>query len=311
LTNLISGIHHFYFTGFYKVNEKNSISSSLRYFSLGKIYFTRIGGTSATSFYPREYAMDAGYSRKLSQHFSAGVVLRYIHSVPAAIQTANGQEKITGSSVAGDLGLYYQDDFSIGVRKAQWAMGLNISNIGTPVAYTEDAPITPIPTNLRMGGRFSLHMRENHMVSFHADMNKLLVPTPGVYLEDSVAGDLVLIRGKQAPASVILGMIQSLYDAPGVRRSDSTYSVAKEEWHEIMLGLGAEYRFRKLFAIRTGYFHEHEAKGNREYFTIGAGVTYRFLTLDLSCLLPVKGQSSPLYSTLRVALTAEFGMPSN
>jgi hypothetical protein len=185
-----------------------------------------------------------------------------------------------------------------------------MSNIGKPVSYSEDAPGTRIPTNLRMGGRFSLDFNKAHSLSFLADINKLLVPSPGVYMEDSVAGALVLLRGKEAPESLILGMFQSLYDAPGVRRSDGTYSVAKEEMYEIIFGLGAEYWYRKLIAIRTGYFYEHPTKGNRKYFTFGAGVRYRFLSLDLSYLLPVKGQSSPLYNTFRIALSAEFGKSS-
>jgi len=310
LTNQIPNIKHLYFTGFYKINDKNTISSSLRYFSLGRIDFTRIGGTTTATFYPREFALDAGYSRKFTNRFSGGIVLRYIHSVTTTTQTTSGQENITGTAIAGDLGLYYQDDIQLGVKDAQWALGLNISNIGTPVSYTEDAPKTPIPTNLRLGGRFSYHINENHMLAFHADINKLLVPTPPLYEEDSVTNELIVIRGKEAPGSVILGMFQSFYDAPGVQRSDGTYSVATEEMYEIMFGLGAEYWYKKLFAIRTGYFHEHETKGNREYFTLGIGARYRFLTCDISYLLPVQGQSSPLYNTFRIALTAEFGKSS-
>lgn len=306
LTNQIPNIKHLYFTGFYKINDKNTVSSSLRYFSMGRIDFTSIGGTTTSSFYPREFALDAGYSRKFTNRFSGGIVLRYIHSVPTTTQTTSGQENITGTAIAGDLGLYYQDDIQLGEKDAQWALGINISNIGTPVSYSEDAPSTPIPTNLRLGSRFSYEFNSYHSLSFHFDINKLLVPTPGFYMEDSIAGDLVLVRGKEAPGSVILGMFQSLYDAPGVPRYDGTYSVAKEEMNEIMFGLGAEYWYRKLFAIRTGYFHEHEAKGNREYFTFGAGVRYRFLTFDLSYLLPVQGQFSPLYNTFRFSLTAEF-----
>ncbi len=269
MTNLIPDIEQLYFTGFYRINAKNTISSSLRYLSLGRIYFRSIGGTSTGDFHPREFALDAGYSRRFSNRLSGGVVLRYIHSIlTAPPATGGGQTNTPGSSVAGDLGIYYQKDIQLGEKMAQWALGLNISNLGTPVSYAEDQPRILIPANLRLGGRFSYEFNSKHSLSFHADVNKLLVPTPGVYMEDSLSGDLVLVRGKEAPGSVILGMFQSLYDAPGVRRSDGSYSVAAEEIHELLFGLGAEYYFRKVFAVRTGYFHEHQTKGNRKYLMV-------------------------------------------
>lgn len=307
LTNLIPDIDHLYVAGYFKIDPKNTVSSSFRYFSLGTLYFSSFGVPTG-DFHPKEYAVDAGYSRRFTDRFSGGLVLRYIHSVLTDAQTTiGGQENHAGTSFAGDFGLYYQDDLQLGVKDAQWALGLHISNIGSPVSYTEDAQETPIPTNLRLGGRFSYHMTENHVVSFHADMNKLLVPSPAVYEQDSLSGELLLIRGKEAPASVILGMFQSLYDAPGVPRSDGTYSVTAEELHEIMFGLGAEYAYMNLFAIRTGYFHEHATKGNRKYVTFGIGARYRFLAADISYLLPVNGQNSPLANTFRFTLTAEFG----
>ena len=308
LTNLIPDIEQLYFTGFYRINAKNTLSSSLRYLSLGRVYFTSIGGTSMGNFNLREFALDAGYSHSFSPYLSGGVVLRYIHSNPRAVPaTGGGQDYTAGTSVAGDLGIYYMKGVQLGEKMAQWALGLNFSNLGTPVSYAEDQPGTPIPSNLRLGGRFSYEFNSEHSLSFHADINKLLVPTPGIYMEDSLSGNLVLFRGKEAPGSVILGMFQSLYDAPGVPRPDGTYSVLAEEIHELLFGLGTEYFYRKVFAIRSGYFHEHQTKGNRKYFTFGAGVRNRLLTFDLSYLLPVQGSSSPLYNTFRLALTANFG----
>ncbi|MCK4821109.1 PorV/PorQ family protein, partial [bacterium] len=230
-----------------------------------------------------------------------------IHSdLTGGATTASGQETNPGKSVAGDLGLYYQDDIQLRGKDAQWAFGLNISNVGTPVSYSEDAEKTPIPTNLRLGGRLSYSINEHNTLTFHADLNKLLVPTPALYERDSTSDNLILIRGKETPESVLLGMFQSFYDAPGVLRADGTYSVATEEFHEISCTLGAEYWYRKQFAIRTGYFHERPSKGNRKYFTFGMGARYRFLTFDLSYLLPVQGKNSPLYNTFRFSLTAEL-----
>jgi hypothetical protein len=307
ITNLIPEIYHLYFSGYYKIDTKNVVSSSFRYFSLGSVTIVPGGVNPSPDYHPREFALDAGYSRKFTDRFSGGVVLRYIHSdLNGGNASPSGDVTKPGISLAGDLGLYYQDDVQLGDKNAQWAFGLNISNIGTPVSYTDDAPKTPIPSNLRLGGRFSYDFNIEHTLSFHADLNKLLVPSPGVYEEDSTSGDLNLIRGKEGPGSVILGMFQSFYDAPGVPRSDGSYSVAKEEIYEIMFGLGAEYWYKRLFAFRTGYFHEHKTKGNREFFTFGAGARYRFITFDLSYLFPVQGQASPLYNTFRLALTADM-----
>ncbi len=309
LTNQIPDIYQLYLAGYYKINPKNTISSSFRYFSLGQL--NQMGsGIMMPPYYQYEFAVDAGYSRLFTDHFSSGIVLRYIHSdLLNGFSTLNGEDPPSGKSLAVDLGLYYQKDIQLGEKAGQWALGLDISNIGTPISYSDDAPKTPIPTNLRLGGRFSYDINNKHTLSIHADLNKLLVPSPPVYAEDSVTGELIVVRGKEDPSSVVLGMFQSFYDAPGLPRSDGTYSVAREEIYEIMFGLGAEYWYRQLFAIRTGYFHEHRTKGNREYFTFGAGARYRFLSFDLSYLLPVQGKSSPMYNTFRFALTAEFGRP--
>lgn len=307
-TNLIPDIYHLYFSGYHQINEKSAISTSFRYFSLATVTFGPAAGTSTGEFYSKEMAIDAGYSRKFTNRFSGGVVLRYIHSDLISGQTtASGEVTQPGRSVAGDLGLYYQDDIQVGARDAQWALGVNVSNVGTPVSYSPEAEGIPIPTNLRLGSRFSYNINENHHLSLHADLNKLLVPTPGLYKLDTATNDLILIRGHEVPGSVIGGMLQSFYDAPGVPRSDGTYSVALEELNEMTFGLGTEYWYKKQLAFRTGYFHEHPSKGNRKYFTFGAGARFRFLTFDLSYLLPVNGMNSPLFNTFRFSVLAELG----
>jgi hypothetical protein len=300
-TNLIPDVNHFYLSGYYKIDAKNTLSTSFRYFSLNTI--TAGGGTAGTQYHPKEFAVDAGYSRKFSNSFSGGVVLRYIHSdLTDGRTTSSGQDTQVGKSVAGDLGLYYQKNVQLGEKDAQWALGLNISNIGSPISYSKDAEATPIPTNLRLGGRFTYNFNQQHSLSIHADLNKLLVPTPAVYESDSATGELSIIRGKASPKSVIRGMLQSFYDAPGVLRENGSYSVIAEEFYEISFALGVEYWYRKLLAFRTGYFHEHAAKGNRKYFTFGLGARYRFINFDLAYLLPVEGQNSALFNTFQLSL---------
>lgn len=307
LRNLIPDINLAYLTGFYRVDEQQVISTSLRYFSLGNIVFTDITGTVTGQYNPNEFAVDAGYSRLFTDNFSGGIAFRFIRSdLTSGQNTADGQETNPGISFAADLGFYYQSDIDVGSSDGQWAAGASLTNMGTPVSYTADADKTPIPTNLRLGGRFTYNIDDYNKISFHTDLNKLLVPTPPVMDTDSATGDLVVIRGKEAPGSVVFGMFQSFYDAPGVERPNGNYSVFAEEFHEIAYSLGAEYWYRNQFAIRTGYFHEHSSKGNRKYFTVGVGLKLNVFSLDFSYLVPTNGQNSPLANTLRFTLGFDF-----
>lgn len=311
LTNLLPNIHLGYIAGYYRINEKNVLSSSFRYFSLGKITFTNITGIMDIS-YHYELAADIGYSRKFTDHLSGGLTLRYIHSDLAPRQiTADGTETGIGKSVAGDLSIYYENDFAIGAKDAEWAIGCNISNIGTPISYqTNSTHKTPIPTNLRIGSRVQFILNESNSISLMADVNKLMVPTLPVYDVDTVTGNLIIVRGKEVPESILTGMIQSFYDAPGIQQSDGTYSTFQEEMAEVNYSIGAEYWFDNALAIRSGYHHENQAKGNRNFFTVGLGGRYKFLAADISYLIAVNGQNSPLANTFRFTLTAEFGKAS-
>ncbi len=307
LRNLIPDINLAYLTGFYRVDEQQVISTSLRYFSLGNIVFTDMTGTVTGQYNPNEFAVDAGYSRLFTDNFSGGIAFRFVRSdLTSGQQTSDGQDTKAGISFAADLGFYYQNDIDVGSSDGQWAAGVSITNMGTPVSYTVDADKTPIPTNLRLGGRFSYNIDDYNTIAIHADLNKLLVPTPAVYDTDTVTGDPVVIRGKESPGSVVLGMFQSFYDAPGVDRGEGTYSVIAEEFNEIAYSVGAEYWYRNQFAIRTGYFHEHSSKGNRKYFTVGVGLQLNVFSLDFSYLVPTNGQNSPLANTLRFTLGFDF-----
>lgn len=307
LRNLIPDINLAYLTGFYRFDAQQVVSTSLRYFSLGNIVFTDITGTVTGQYNPNEFAVDAGYSRLFTDHFSGGIAFRFVRSdLTSGQNTADGQETRPGISFGADLGFYYQRDMDIGSGSGQWAAGATLTNMGTPVSYTVDAEKTPIPTNMKIGGRFTYNIDDYNSISFHTDLNKLLVPSPPVLEIDSVSGDLVVLRGKETPGSVVLGMFQSFYDAPGEPRNDGTYSTFVEEFHEIAYSLGAEYWYRDQFAIRTGYFHEHATKGNRKYFTVGVGLRLNVFSLDFSYLVPTNGMNSPLANTLRFTLGFDF-----
>jgi hypothetical protein len=303
LRNLIPDINLAYLSGYYRVDDKQVLSGSLRYFSLGNIVFTDITGTVTGQYNPNEFAVDAGYSRLLTDNFSMGLAFRFVRSdLTSGQTTSDGQETNPGISFGADLGFYYQNDVDVGGNDAQWAFGASITNMGTPVSYTADAAKTPVPTNLRIGGRFTYDIDEYNSVSAHLDLNKLLVPTPPVVEEDTASGDLVVIRGKEAPNSVVAGMVQSFYDAPGALMSSGEYSTFVEEMNEIAYSVGLEYWYREQFAIRMGYFNEHSTKGNRKYFTVGIGLQLNVFALDFSYLIPTNGVNSPLANTLRFTL---------
>jgi len=307
LRNLIPDINLAYLSGFFRIDEQQVISTSLRYFSLGNITFTNIDGSFAGQYNPNEFAVDAGYSRLFTDNFSGGIAFRFIRSdLTSGQATSDGQDTKAGISFAADLGFYYQNEVDVGSSDGEWAAGVSLTNMGTPISYTVDSDKTPIPTNLRIGGRFSYNIDEYNTLSFHADLNKLLVPTPPYKEEDTITGDLIVVRGKEPPGSTVFGMFQSFYDAPGELRDNGTYSVFVEEMHEIAYSFGIEYWYRKQFAVRTGYFHEHSTKGNRKYFTVGVGLQLNVFALDFAYLVPTNGQSSPLANTLRFTLGFNF-----
>jgi hypothetical protein len=302
LRNIIPDINLAYLTSYYKPTSDQVISGSLRYFSLGQITFTDIEGEIQGQFTPFEMAIDAGYSRLFSDNFSGGILFRYIHSNLTSGQLVSGQESKAGISFATDLGVYYENDLRLKGKDAGYAWGVALSNLGTPIAYTTDSDKIPIPSNLRLGGRFDYSLDEYNSMSFLLEFNKLLVPTRPFMDADSV------LRGKEVPESIVLGMIQSFYDAPGIYYPDdgSFSSTFREEMAEVMISVGVEYWYRNQFAIRAGYFHETAVKGNRKYLTLGIGLKLNVFSLDFAYLVPTNGQNSPLANTLRFTLGFDF-----
>ncbi len=308
LINLVPDIFHFYTSAYYKWGEQNTISSSVRYFTLGEIHFSGIpAGSRFSTFHPREYAIDAGYSRKFNEHLSGGIVVRYINSSLAPSSTSSsGDRSQPGITVTGDLGFYYQNDLSPAGRTGEWALGFLISNLGPPVSYTDRVRSDPMPTNLRAGGRVTMDMGTKAKLSLLTDLNKLMVPTPPVVSVDTTTGEPRVIRGKPYTDSWLWGMMRSFWDAPGVQKGDGTYSVSAEELNEISWSLGTEFIFEDWLALRAGYFHEHASKGNRKNLTFGIGVNLEVLRIDVSYLYPANGQNSPLSNTFRFTLGLEL-----
>jgi len=313
LRALVPDINLAYLSGYKRIDKNQTIGFSLLYFSLGNIIFTNMVGEVTGEFNPNEFSIDGTYARKLSDHFSGGIALRYIYSNLTGgyyIESA-GQSK-AGQSIAADISVYYQNDVELGDKSGEYAFGLNISNIGSKMSYTETADRDFIPINLRLGGRLSVDIDEYNSISIIADVNKLLVPTPPVYELDSAgnpvhdaSGNKVILYGKDPNRSVVSGMVGSFNDAPGVLNSSGERSIGKEELREITYSIGLEYWYSGQFAVRAGYFHEHATKGNRKFFTLGAGLKYNVFGIDFAYLIPTEAKH-PLENTLRFTLLFDF-----
>jgi len=297
LRALVNDISLAYLSGYKKIGKNNdqAIAASLLFFSLGSITFTNDQGNSLGDYKPNEYAVDACYSRKFSEVISGGVSLRYIHSNLTCGQFVGGAESHAGNSIATDVSAYYQKEFESGKTPAKLGVGLNISNIGAKISYTDSPERDFIPINLRFGPTLTLDLDEYNSLAIMVDVNKLLVPTPPHYATDSIHGT-VIIAGKDPNVSVVSGMFQSFGDAPGG---------FKEEIKEFTFSPGVEYWYDKQFAIRAGFFYEDKTKGNRKFFTLGAGLKYNVFGLDFAYLIPVE-QRNPLENTLRFTLIFDF-----
>ena len=283
----ISDVYVAALNGYYKLDDESAISGSLRYFSLGSIEFTNSIGDPQGSYRPREMAIDAGYSRKLSAKNSIGLAIRYISSNLAG--TVNNVTYKKASAVAADLHFFHNGAKENG-EGFNW--GATLSNLGTKISYTSDANQKDyIPANLGIGGAYTKVFDEDNKITFALDLNKLMVPTPG----DTSAGAL----NKYRTQSVVSSWFKSFGDAPdGI----------SEEIQEVNASLGMEYWYNNQFAFRAGYFYENPTKGNRKFLSVGAGLKYNVFGLNFAYIFPSGNGSTrnPLSNTYRFGLVFDF-----
>lgn len=306
LRALVNDINLAYVSGYKKLKNDQAIAASLLYFSLGSIDFTDESANKYYTFSPSEWAFDVAYARKLGENFSGGIALRYIYSnLTGGVTIQNGTVNThAGTSVAADISAYYKKEMDVSKKKSILAFGLNISNIGNKISYTDTKNKDFIPTNFRLGSNLKMELDKYNTISFGFDVNKLLVPTPPVYARDASGkymtnpdGTKVILAGKDPlNVSVPQALFSSWGDAP---------AGFKEEIKEFTYSIGTEYWYDNQFAIRAGYFHEASTKGNRQYFTIGAGLRYNVFGLDFAYLIPTT-QRNPLENTLRFTLLFDF-----
>ncbi|MFT4778746.1 MAG: hypothetical protein ACJAU0_000564 [Flavobacteriales bacterium] len=310
LRKLVNDMNLAYLCGYKKLNKNQAIGGALRFFSLGEITFTDETGTALRNFKPAEFSLDVAFSQRLSERFSGGIAARFVNSNLTGGVQALGADTRPGRSAAVDVSMFYtNDDLELGDKDATLNFGLNISNIGTKMSYTETAERDFLPANLRIGTALTLDLDEYNKITFTVDANKLLVPSPPVYSQEDGSQ---IVSGYDPNVGVATAIVQSFYDAPGIVTFDENNNpsveagtVLREELREINIGGGLEYLYDNQFAFRTGYFYEHYTKGNRQFITLGAGLKYTTFALDLSYLISTT-QQNPLANTLRFTLRLEF-----
>lgn len=277
LRELVNDINLAYLSGYYRINNNEVIGSSLRFFSMGDITLTGQDQMTTGTVSPSEFAIDFSYSRKLSDRFSGGVAIRYIRS---DLSGGIGAENYTaGNAFATDVSFYYFNQWGGTGASKSIAAGINLSNIGSKLSYDQGSNKEFLPANMRLGTTFTNEIDDYNSFSISLDVNKLMVPTP------SGADD-------NANEPLISSIFSSFSDAPGG---------LKEELQEFTISTGLEYWYNKQFALRTGYFHEPQNKGNRKFFTAGVGVKMNIASIDFSYVIPVK-RNSPLANTIRFTL---------
>lgn len=292
LRQLVNDIDLAYLVGYYRIGDYSAVSGSLRYFSLGEVQTS--ADANAMTVNPYEMSVDVAYSLMLSEKFSIGAAVRWIYSD----LTYNYEDDVTpGTAFAADLSCYYQNYVNIGSRECQLGLGLNISNIGSKITLGGDDRSEFIPTNMRLGASLMIPIDEYNRFTIAADANKLLVPT---YPKKEEGEDdeeyQQRLQKDYYDVSSISGIFKSFSDAP---------NGFKEELQEIQWSVGAEYVYNDKFSLRAGYHHESANKGNRKYFTVGAGFRMSAFSLDAGYVVAT-AKSNPLDQTLRFSLTFDM-----
>lgn len=296
LRSLVNDMNLAYLAGYYRIGDHSAVSSSLRYFNLGKVYTSYEGAESGegTTINPYEMSLDVAYSLMLSETFSLSAALRWIYS---DMRFDEREDNSPASAFAADIAAYYQNYINIGQRECQLGIGLNISNIGSKIKFSGKEYSEFLPANLRLGASLMIPIDEYNRLTIAADANKLLVPTVPKQEEGEDNSEYEdRVHREYNDISAIRGIFKSFGDAPGG---------FKEELQEIYYGVGAEYTYNDKFSLRAGYHHEAENKGNRKYFTVGAGFKMSVFQLDAGYVVAT-AKSNPLDQTLRFTLAFDM-----
>ena len=295
LRQIVNDMYMANLVGYYRIGDYSAVSTSLRYFNMGEVPLSSsVGSSNDMTINPYEMSFDAAYSLMLSEKFSIAAGVRWIYS---DLTYDYSSETTPGSAFAADIAAYYQNYINIGQRECQLGVGLNISNIGSKINFGSDDNSEFIPTNMRLGAALMIPVDQFNRFTIAVDANKLLVPTRPIQKENETDEDYnVRLQKDYYDISSIGGIFKSFGDAPGG---------FKEELQEVSWSLGGEYVYNDKFAIRAGYHHESETKGNRKHFTVGAGFKMSAFSLDAGYVIAT-AKSNPLDQTLRFTLSFDM-----
>ena len=286
LRKIVTGINLANVSGFYRIGDYSAVSASFRYFGMGEVSTTE----GDYSFSPYEMAIDVAYSRMLTRTFSMGVALRFILS---NMNYDPAQEAAAGKAFAADISMYRQGYFMIGNRECSMSWGLSLNNIGSKINMGNSTYAEFLPATLRLGVNMTVPINEYNRFSFGAEVYKLCIPTKPVQGEEESGEDYQKrLEEDYYSVSSIAGVFKSFGDAPGG---------FAEEFQELRWSFGAEYTYNDRFMLRAGYHYENPHKGNRQYFTVGAGLHLSVFTVDAAyCIATAQG--NPLDQTMRFSL---------
>ena len=295
LRSLVNDMNLAYLSGYYRIGDYSAVSASLRYFNMGEVYTEDPSvNPNAMTINPYEMSFDVAYSLMLSEKFSLAAAIRWIYS---DMRLDYKEDRSPASAFAADIAAYYQNYVVIGQRECQLGVGLDISNIGSKITFGGEEYSEFLPANLRLGASLMIPIDEYNRITLAADANKFLVPTVPQQEEGEDATEYKdRVLREYNDVSAISGIFKSFSDAPGG---------FKEELEEINYGLGAEYVYNDKFALRAGYHHESQSKGNRKYFTVGAGFKMNVFSLDAAYVVAT-AKSNPLDQTLRFTLSFDM-----
>jgi hypothetical protein len=276
---------------YYKIDKLQTAALSFTYFGMGNIQYTDGSGKVINDFSPNEFSLGVSYARKFTDKLSFAMNAKLIYSnLAGEIQLGNGSaETKPATAFAADVAGYYVTEYELGSMKIENSYGLNISNLGSKISYTDNQKAAmPIPSNIRFGTSFKTKIDEFSDIRLSLEVIKLMVPTPSTN------------PAEDPNYTVIEGMLRSFGDAPGG---------FSEEMDEITPSLGLEYMYSNTFAIRAGYMMESNTKGAREYLTLGLGLVYNAFNFDVSYYKPTGDVDSPLNNQLKFSLSFRFSAP--
>lgn len=305
LTDLVNDISLGQVTYYNKINERSAFAGSLRYFGLGEIELRQNFDDVPLIVKPNEFAIDGSYSLKLNDRFSMAVAGRYIRS-QLRIQDATGDAKPASSFAVDVAGFYQSEEIAYSEFNGRWRAGFNFQNLGPKIKYDaaagDDDNANFLPANMRLGGGFDFILDDYNKVAVGLEVTKLLVPTPQ---DPDLNGDGEITSEERSKTNEdyrsitwVSGIFKSFGDAP---------DGFAEELREFTYSASAEYSYQDSFAFRLGYFNEHETKGARKFFSLGAGFKYNVVRIDVSYLFSASKVRNPLENTLRFSLTFNFG----